>query len=94
MKNFNVKRFLLNCLIVLIICFSFLFFISIYGRSSIIWSLNIAFIHSIRQAIIFVPILFIFEMTKMKNSFKIIFALVLTIVVSVIFFLNNFELVF
>lgn len=55
-------------------------------RSSLYWTLQ--------QAIIFVPILLILELTKMKNIFKIILTVVITAIVSIIFIFTHLQIVF
>lgn len=59
-----------------------------------LWNLNQSLIWSIRQIIIFVPILAILEKTKIKNIVKIIITLILTFIISFIYIMSNFTITF
>jgi len=109
----NIKKIVLNSIIIFIICFLFLFifrvhqdyeYYSVYDKEELaeffsmkeilLWDLNQALSWSIRQMIIFVPILAILEKTKMKNIVKIIITLIITFIISFIYIFSNFSITF
>lgn len=109
----NIKKILLNSIIIFIMCFLFLFifqayqdyeYYSVYSKEDLaqffsmkkvlLWDLKQSFYWSIRQIIIFVPILLILEKTKIKNIAKIIITLVLTFIISFIYIMLNLIITF
>lgn len=109
----NIKKILLNSIIIFIMCFLFLFifqtyqdyeYYSVYSKEDLaqffsmkkvlLWDLKQSFYWSIRQIIIFVPILLILEKTKIKNIAKIIITLVLTFIISFIYIMLNLIIIF
>ncbi len=109
----NIKKILLNSIIIFIMCFLFLFifqtyqdyeYYSVYSKEDlaqffsmkkvVLWDLKQSFYWSIRQIIIFVPILLILEKTKIKNIAKIIITLVLTFIISFIYIMLNLIIIF
>ena len=63
-------------------------------KKVVLWDLKQSFYWSIRQIIIFVPILLILEKTKIKNIAKIIITLVLTFIISFIYIMLNLIIIF
>ena len=111
--NEEIKKILLNSIIIFIICFLLLFiflthqvyeFYSIYSKEDLerfisikeelFWNLKLSLYWSIRQMIIFVPILAILEKTKLKNILKITITLVLTFIISFIYIISNLTITF
>lgn len=105
----NIKRILINSIIIFIICFLFLFifqvyqnyeYYSVYSKEDfsvnevLLWDLGQSLYWGIRQMIIFVPILAILEKIKIRNIFKIIISLVITFIISFIYIMSNMTITF
>lgn len=105
----NIKRILINSIIIFIICFLFLFifqeyqnyeYYSVYSKEDfsvkevLLWNLGQSLYWGIRQMIIFVPILAILEKINIKNIFKIIISLVITFIISFIYIMSNMTITF
>lgn len=109
----NIKKILLNSIIIFIICFLFLLIFQAYQdyeyysayskedlaqffsmKKVLLWDLQQSLYWSIRQMIIFVPILAILEKTKIKNIVKIIITLILTFIISFIYIMLNLTITF
>lgn len=105
----NIKRILINSIIIFIICFLFLFifqayqnyeYYSVYSKEDfsvkevLLWDLGQSLYWVIRQMIIFVPILAILEKIKIRNIFKIIISLVITFIISFIYIMSNMTITF
>ena len=63
-------------------------------KKVLLWDLQQSLYWSIRQMIIFVPILAILEKTKFKNIAKLIITLVLTFIISLIYIMLNLTITF
>ena len=63
-------------------------------KKVLLWDLQQSLYWSIRQMIIFVPILAILEKTKFKNIAKLIITLVLTFIISFIYIMLNLTITF
>lgn len=63
-------------------------------KNVLLWDFNQSLYWSIRQMIIFVPILAILEKAKIKNIVKIIITLVLTFIISFVYVLLNLTITF
>ena len=109
----NIKKILLNSIVIFIICFLFIFifqayedyeYYSVYNKEDLaqffsmkkvlLGNLQQSLYWSIRQMIIFVPILAILEKTKIKNNVKIIITLFLTFIISFIYIILNLRITF
>ncbi len=63
-------------------------------KKEVLFELGQALYWSIRQMVIFVPILVILEKTKIKNIFKLIITLILTVIISFVYIMLNLKIPF
>lgn len=89
----NLKKIIINSIIVFIICFVSLFVLTLtieFSSGAIFFSI----FWSRKQMIIAIPILAILEKTRIKNTWKIILTLIIILIISIIYMISNFTVTF